>query len=129
MKSLVLSLVVVLTGFSAVAAPVPATYALCKGKMFDGSPVSFVVRETALVGLIQGLLEDSQGAVSMICQKSQTVGADHSGVFSCVENRSGDGKLIVNLERGISGHIIGQIYREQMFPLPAQAVGSLFCAL
>lgn len=128
MKAVVMSVFGLIVSLSAAAAPVPATYALCKGKMFDGAPVSFVVRETAVVGLIQGLLEDPGAAVSMICQKSQTVDADRSGVFTCIENRSGDGKLIVNLERGISGHIIGQIYREQIFPLPAQAVGSLFCA-
>jgi hypothetical protein len=48
-------------------------------------------------------------------------------LYVCTENRAGDGKVIVRLEHGFSGHVIGQIQREQMFPLPAQTIGHLFC--
>lgn len=129
MKTFVFALVSLLMGWTVQARPVPETYATCQGKFYDGTPVTFTVRETAVVGLVQGLLEyDADQALSLNCRNSTEASSkDRVVLYVCTENRAGDGKVLVRLERGLSGHVIGQIQREQMFPLPAQTMGHLFC--
>nr|BFD63834.1 hypothetical protein BdHM001_25150 [Bdellovibrio sp. HM001] len=129
MKTLFFALVSLLMGWTAQARPVPETYATCQGKLYDGTAVTFTVREMAVVGLAQGLLQsEADQAVSLTCRNSTgSSSKDRVVMYVCTENRAGDGKVSVRLEYGFSGHLIGQIQREQMFPLPAQTIGHLFC--
>ena len=129
MKTLVFALVSLLMGWNAQARPVPETYATCQGKLYDGTPVIFTVRETAVIGLVQGLLQyEGDQTLSLSCRNStESSSKDRVVLYVCTENRAGDGKVLVRLEHGLSGHVIGQIQREQMFPLPAQTIGHLFC--
>lgn len=129
MKTFVFALVSLLMGWTAQARSTPEVYATCQGKLDDGTSVAFTVQETAVVGFVRGLLQSEvDQALSLICRKStESSSKDRVVLYVCTENRAGDGKVIVRLEHGFSGHVIGQIQREQMFPLPAQTIGHLFC--
>lgn len=131
MKS-VFAVVALFVSLSAQADVSPAVVAKCSGSLSDNTALSFVIQDTAIVTLKQGVLSTFDGdfAVNMICRKadrSEQNTPDRSPAYSCVENRAGDGKYIINLVYGISGRLVGQIQQEQIFPLPPQTIGSIFC--
>lgn len=132
MRAILLSLISMFVTVSAFADVSPAVVAKCSGSLFDNTALSFVIQDTAIVDLKQGVLSTFDGdfAVAMLCRKaerSQQNRPDNSLAYSCVENRAGDGKYLIQLVYGISGRLVGQIQQEQIFPLAPQTVGSIFC--
>ncbi|AFY02484.1 hypothetical protein [Bdellovibrio bacteriovorus] len=132
MKAIVFAFAALFVSVVAQADVLPAVVAKCSGHLNDDTAVSFVIQDTAVVNLKQGMLATFDGdfAVNMICKKAdrpeQNI-PDRSPAYSCVENRAGDGKYIINLVYGISGRLVGQIQQEQIFPLKPQTIGSIFC--
>ncbi|WP_374033720.1 hypothetical protein ACES2I_13515 [Bdellovibrio bacteriovorus] len=131
MKSVFVALAMFVS-LSAQADVSPAVVAKCSGSLYDNTALSFVIQDTAVVNLKQGVLSTFDGdfSVNMICKKadrSEQNTPDRSLAYTCVENRAGDGKYIINLEYGISGRLVGQIQHEQIFPLKPQTIGSIFC--
>ncbi|UOF02526.1 hypothetical protein [Bdellovibrio reynosensis] len=132
MKTIIVSVMSLLVTVAANARPAPAVYATCEGTLNDGTPVALVVREMAIKTVQQGLYTVGEGAeastLSLICETvTGERTPDKSPVYQCTENRNGEGKVLVTLERGVTGLVIGQIQREQMFPLKPVSIGSLLC--
>ncbi|MFV8258811.1 hypothetical protein ACNQKP_13470 [Bdellovibrio bacteriovorus] len=132
MKAIVFAFAAFFVCVSAQADVSPTVVAKCSGHLNDDTAISFVIQDTAVVNLKQGVLATFDGdfAVNMICEKadrSQQNTPDRAPAYYCVENRAGDGKYLINLVYGISGRLVGQIQHEQIFPLKPLTIGSVFC--
>ncbi|AHZ85350.1 hypothetical protein AB1A81_13140 [Bdellovibrio bacteriovorus] len=131
MKAIVFAFVALFVSVSAQADVSPSVFAKCSGHLGDDTAVSFEMLDTAVVNLKQGVLATFDGdfAVNMVCEKLKPSlhKPDNTPAYECVENRAGDGKYIINLVYGISGHLVGQIQHEQIFPLKPLTIGSVFC--
>ncbi|KYG69546.1 hypothetical protein AZI87_10240 [Bdellovibrio bacteriovorus] len=120
------ALITLLTAFSA-QAQTPVVHAVCTGKI-DDIQVVFEIRDTYAVTLKQGLLTIGEDTISLHCRDSKKSKlADKTSVYQCKESRKGDGKLLVEVERGVTGHLIANIQREQIYPMPPASLGSLLC--
>ncbi|KHD89841.1 MAG: hypothetical protein OM95_01925 [Bdellovibrio sp. ArHS] len=110
-----------------VQAQTPVTHAVCTGKI-DETHVLFEIRDTYLVTLKQGLLTVGEDTISLYCLDSRKSKlADKESLYSCTEARKGDGRLLIEVERGVTGHLTAQVQREQIFPMPPASLGSLLC--
>lgn len=110
-------------------------FASCKGTFHDQTAVEFVIRSTAVPTFIQGLLTLADGTgkpVNMVCRRENApiAGQPSAGVvlWNCSEIRKGDGRVHVKLFRGgPTGLVTGEISQDQMYPLPAQTIGTVVC--
>lgn len=132
MKSIIVSLLSLVVVVSANARPAPAVYASCEGQLNNGTKVTLEVREMAIKTVQQGLLTVGEGddaaTLSLVCQAQPASNTpDKTAAYECSENRAGHGRILVTLERGVTGLVIGQIQREQIFPLAPISIGNLLC--
>ncbi len=106
----------------------------CDGQMKDGAQAHLRVNGTAAAGLYQGYLEFAKGDVNTYCKKTGTPvipGAPPTAgvnLYSCAELRDGEGKVTIEIARGgFSGLVLAEVSQEQIYPLPAQFLGTLIC--
>ena len=93
------------------------------------SQVSFEVFKTAAYNLFQGYYYNGQKTpLVMTCiPKQQQIGS-LTQLMTCTENRSGEGKMIVDVEAGgYTGIKTAVIKQEQMHPLAPAVLGSIPC--
>ncbi len=104
----------------------------CAGSLESGVETSLRIDNTAIPAYFSGVLVHGQNVTSLKCQPDGSFIADTptagQNLWNCVESRGGDGKILVQIERGgFSGVVTAQISQEQMFPLNPQVIGTLIC--
>jgi hypothetical protein len=108
----------------------------CEGKSETGEAFHFVIRHTAAVNVIQGLLQigkntiDAANAISTQCNEvkdSKNTGPDQpTPLWTCLEPREREGRWSVDVSRqGLSAVTLADVFIEQMFPLPKKKMVSL----
>lgn len=112
------------------------TYANCTGLLESGDAVSFEVRSTAIPTFIDSVLvntDTNKLIVQLECKKGKNIVEKTPSAgkveWLCTEYAHvDDGDISVELIRGgVTGVLTGQIKQKQMFPLPAQIIGTLSC--
>jgi hypothetical protein len=102
--------------------PAPAEFkdlVICHGEF------EFAVRKTAAVNFFQGFLKLSDTrSISMVCKK----GTAPLMNWNCVENRQGDGKILVDVKTNSATHMLSaDLKQEQVFPLKPKTFMTLSC--
>jgi hypothetical protein len=112
-----------------------AVFHACSGVLNDGVQVSFEVRATAAVGVVDAVLvnaEDNSLIDHFLCKRGGDIvdRAPSAGevVWVCKEYKTPRLNISVQLDRGgVTGQVTGQILLAQIFPLAPEVVGRLIC--
>ncbi|HWU42468.1 MAG TPA: hypothetical protein VN132_03485 [Bdellovibrio sp.] len=114
-----------------------ANYNQCSGKLNDGTEVTFEVRSTAAPNVKDSVLVDKNNNLiaHLYCEKGGLIAPNAPSAGAILWNcgktkwdRGGDGRISASVMRGgVTGATTVTFSIEQMFPLPAQIMGTLIC--
>ncbi|MGZ3771724.1 MAG: hypothetical protein ACXVCP_16635 [Bdellovibrio sp.] len=100
----------------------------------DGSQLScgngsttFEIHSTAIPETYQGYYSPIGNNLNCVKVKGKKA-ANMNAQWKCVEDREGDGKVVIVIEKGgYTGMAIANVYQEQVYPLKPAYLGSLQC--
>lgn len=130
MKSLAFSLMVLVGSYSFASQMTPDLES-CKGVLEDGTSVTFEIRATAVPQFFDGILIDvnSDEVLSQLSCKKTGEGNGNvvTEIWECSEYATPRNGIKVKVYSGGIAGRTASVTLDQMFPLPAQEIGSLLC--